>query len=328
MRITILLVILMTFYFKSVGQNINYTVPEGYETDINAKDYKKIVDFSLPIIAKRYKVDFLKDGTVQLVKGQDMKLLNLHNLILKCVETSDKSSWDKVIQGHFNNIFATIDEQKKITPQNYESIKKYLSIRIYPKTTINQQGKKESLVLKSDLEDTYSLLMLDLPGSFTPVDKPIFDLWKKDISEVFKVAQQNINKQDVQKITKDIDVDGTNIEMIFLGNEDYAASYALDLLTNSPELVGEWGSVVVMPNKGLVDICKISKNKPVDFVKFIQKVKPLTDKSYSEHPQKISNQFFWYNKGTFTKINVLTDTKGNVNVISPFGLTELMTQKK
>ena len=328
MRFLILLLILTTFHLKSMGQTINYKVPEDYETDINAKDYKKLVDISVPIVAKRYTVDFVKDGTIYLTKGQDMKLLNLHNLIVKCAEVSDKSSWDKVIQTHFNNIFLTIDEQKKITPQNYESIKKYLSIRIYPKETISQQGKKETLIMKQDLEGTYSLLMLDLPGTFSPVDKTIFDLWKKDISEVFRVAQQNVNKQDVKKVTKEIDVDGAKIEMIFLGNEDYAASYALDLLTNSPELIGEWGSVVVMPNKGLVDICKISKKKPVDFVKFIQRVKPLTDKSFSEHPQKISNQFYWYNKGTFTKINVLTDAKGNINVISPFGLTELMTQKK
>lgn len=182
--------------------------------------------------------------------------------------------------------------------------------------------------MKTDLEDTYSLLMLDLPNTFTPVSRAIFDLWKKDISEVFKVAQQNVNKQDVQKVIKNIDVEGTKIEMIFLGNEDYAASYALDLEINSPELIGEWGSVVVMPNKGLVNVCKINKKKPVDFVKFIQTIKPLTDKSYSEHPQKISNQFYWYYKGAFTKINVFIDTKGNINVVSPFGLTELMTQKK
>jgi hypothetical protein len=312
----------------SFGQKINYNIPDGYEKDISKDDYKKVVDISVPIISKRYAIDFVKDGTVQLKAGQDMQALNLHNLIGKCVVVKDKSQWDKIIQEHFDNMFSSIDEQKKIDPENYETIKKYLSIRIYPKETVTQRGSTASLVAKTDVEGTYTLLMLDLPGAFTPVQKQIFDLWEKDTSEVFKIAQQNINKQQVKKITQKFDIDGTNVEMTFLGNEDYAASYALDLITNSPDLVGEWGSVVALPNKGLVDICKISKDKPLDFIKFIQRTKPLIEKSYNEHPQQISDQYFWYYKGKFTRINVLTDTKGSINVISPFGLTALMTEKK
>jgi hypothetical protein len=170
--------------------------------------------------------------------------------------------------------------------------------------------------------------MLDLPGAFTVVQKKMFSLWKLDTATVFKVAQDNINKQQVEKVTQSFDIDGSKIEISFLGNEDYAASYALDLITNSPELVGEWGSVVAIPNKGLVDICKISKDNPVDFVKFIERTKPLVEKSYQEHEQPISDQYFWYYKGKFTRINVLTNADGSINVISPFGLTELMTEKK
>jgi hypothetical protein len=252
----------------------------------------------------------------------------LHNLIEKCVAVKDRSQWDKVIQEHFGNIFASFDEQKKIDPGNFETVKKYLSLRIYPEEMVRQRGGIASLIVKSDLEGTYTLLMMDLPGAFTAVNKQMFDLWKRDTSEVFKIAQDNINKQQVEKVTQRFDMGGVNIEISFIGNEDYAASYALDLINNSPELVGEWGSVIAMPNKGLVNICKISKDKPVDFVKFIQRTKPAVEKSYQEHPQPISDQYFWYYRGKFIKINVLTQSDGNINVISPFGLAELMTVKK
>jgi hypothetical protein len=169
--------------------------------------------------------------------------------------------------------------------------------------------------------------MLDLPGAFTPVQREVFALWKLDTTAVFKTAQHNINHQQVEKVTQSFDLNGTKVEVSFLGNEDYAASYALDLAGNSPELVGEWGTVVAMPNKGLVNICKISKDKPVEFVKFIERVKPLIERSYQEHEQPISDQFFWYYKGQFTRINVLTKEDGNINVISPAGLTALMTEK-
>jgi hypothetical protein len=167
--------------------------------------------------------------------------------------------------------------------------------------------------------------MLDLPGSFSPVAKINFDKWKKDSADVFKIAQTNVNSHPVQKVSNQFDLDGSIIEISFLGEENYAASYALDLMNNSPEFIGEWGSVLAIPNKGLVDLCKVSKVRPVDFVKFIQQTKALTDKSYHEHEQPVSDQYFWYYKGKFTKINVFVDEKGNVNVVAPPALTTLMT---
>jgi hypothetical protein len=328
MRIIFFFVLLTTLSMPSLGQKISYNIPEGYESEINKDDYKKIVDLAVPIVAKRYSINYVKDGAIQLRKEQEMETLNLHNLIAKCVAVKDKTQWNKVVQQHFENIFSSIDEQKKIDPRNYETVKKYLSLRIYPKAIVNQRGGIESLVTKTDLEGTYTLLMLDLPGAFTPVQKQMFDLWSLNATIVFKVAQDNVNKQQVEKVTQTFDVDGVKIEMSFLGNEDYAASYALDLINNSPELVGEWGSVVAIPNKGLVDICKISKDKPLDFVKFIQKTKPVVEQYYQQHEQPISDQYFWYYKGKFTRINVVANSDGNINVISPFGLTELMTEKK
>lgn len=65
----------------------------------------------------------------------------------------------------------------------------------------------------------------------------------------------------------------------------------------------------------------------MDFVKYIQLTKAYMEKAFQEHPQHISNQFFWYYQGKFTPIRVMTDADGNINVISPFGLTQMMTKK-
>ena len=220
-----------------------------------------------------------------------------------------------------------MDEEKNIDPENFATVRNYLSLRIYPAETVMQRGGVKNLVSKVDLDGTYTLLMLDLPGAFSTVQKAVFELWKKDTEEVFRIAQDNINKQDIEKVTQQFDMDGTKVEISLLGSEDYAASYALDLIHNSPDMVGEWGSVVAVPNKGLVNICKISKDKPLDFVKFIQLTKSLNDKSYNEHPQPITNEYFWYYKGKFTKIMVMEEENGSINVISPMGLTTLMTEK-
>jgi hypothetical protein len=328
MRLFALLFVLMTFPLLSLGQKIDYSVPREFKKDISKDDFKTIVDLSIPAISKRYAIDFVKEGVVQLKAGQDMQLFNLHNLIGKCLEVPDRSRWSEVVSLHFYNIFTSLEVQKKINLRDFESVKEYLGIRIYPKTSIDQRGGPAGFVVKTDLEDTYTLLMLDLPSTFSPVPKEAFESWGKSQAEVFRLAQQHINAQPIEKITKTFDVDGTKLELTFLGNEDYAGSYALDLIHNSPDLVGEWGSAIAIPNKGVANICKISPEKPLDFMQFIQITKPLIEKAYSEHPQQISDQYFWYYQGTFTQIQVQTDAEGKLSVLSPAGLTALMVDKK
>lgn len=327
MKIFILLSAIM-LQLSLQAQTISYDIPEGYENDISKEDYKKVVDMAVSVISKRYTIDNVKEGAIQLKDGQDMQTLNLHNLVGKCTAVEDKSKWENVVKEHFDNLFMSIDEQKKIDVDKFETVEKYLAVRIYPKKTINERGGINGVVAKTDLEGTYTLLMLDLPGAFTPVPREVFEKWKKNTDDIFAIAQSHINKQTVEKAVENFDIDSSKIEICFLGNEDYAASYALDLSHNAPELVGGWGAVIAIPNKGLACICKVSKDKPVDFVKFIQATKPVIEKQYNEHQQPVSDQFFWYYKGKFTKIYVTTDDKGVIHVLSPMGLTELMLETK
>ena len=216
----------------------------------------------------------------------------------------------------------------KIFAQTATDYKSKLSLRIYPDEVLVQKGGTDDLVFIIDLPGTKTLLMLDLPNIFVPVQKREFDKWGITVQDAFRIAYENVAKQKIENVTKVFDVDGAKVEFNFLGNEDYAASYALNIATNKPELVGGWGSVVVMPNKGLVVICKISPARPVEFVKFIQRIKPLTDKSYVGHQSPVSKDFFWYYKGKFTTILVNENANGDINVIAPLGLGELMSVKK
>ncbi|MDO7851899.1 hypothetical protein [Hymenobacter convexus] len=319
--------LIMLFCLGSArAQTISYTVPKAYKTSISKDDYKQIVDLSVAAIAKEYPVKQVKDGAVEL-QGRSQGTLNLDNLIAKCLAAPDKSQWNNVIQDHFTNLFASVHKQAHLNVQNFDTAAKYFSLRIYSQQTVAQRGGIDNFVAKTDLEGTYTMLMLDLPGAFTPISKALFNSWNKSAAEVFQIAQRNVNKQPIQKITKSFDVTGGSIEMSFLGNEDYAGSYALDLANNSPELVGKWGAVVAIPNKGLVNICRISPEKPVDFVQFIQRTKALVEKSYAEHPQPISNRFFWYYQNHFTPITVTTGPKGEAMVVAPLGLSTLLTTK-
>jgi hypothetical protein len=328
MRKIILVLILFCLQAGVNAQPITYNIPAGYENEITKEDYKKLVDLAVPIIAKRYTINMVKDGTIYLKAGQEVEGVNLDNVIFKCVAEKDKSKWGIVISSHFEKLFAAVDEQKTINPQNFESIKKYLTLRIYPANYVMQRGGPGAIVTKTDLEGTFTVLMLDLPNAFSPVQRSHFRDWKKDSAEIFRIAQQHINEKAIEKMTQPFKSGGPDIEVHFLLDDVYAASYALDLMNNSPELVGEWGSVVSMANISLVSICKITKNTPIDFVNYIQRTKPLTEKYYREHEQPVSDQYFWYYKGTFTRIPVSTDSEGKINVVAPLALSTLIAEGK
>jgi hypothetical protein len=306
---------------------ITYDIPPGLGKDISPEHYHLLVDTAVEVVEERYRIEFVKGGTIQLARGQQLSAFNLDNLILTCAAVKDTTTWPAIIRDHFHRIYTSVDDQQKIDPANYYAIRPYLSIRIYPRDAIEQLGGAATLVTRVDLEDTYTVLTLDLPNALTPVQKSIFDHWKKEKAEVFRVAQNNVDSQNIEKVTKTTDIQGTPLEVTILTNENLAASYVLDLARNSPDLIGEWGCAIAIPNKGLVTLCKISRDKPMDFVKYIQLTKGYMERSYQENPQRISDQYYWYYQGTFTRIPVTTDADGDPNVIVPQGLTRLMTPK-
>ncbi len=323
-----LFLLLNIFFCSSVySQPIDYNVPPGYKKIIKKNEYKKIIDIAVPIVAGRYTIENIREGAIYLKESQELQVIGLAEIILKCKEASDQQKWTLIIEQHLNSLFSAIDQKKNLDINQFETVRQYLSIRIYPAEMIDRRGGPENLVVRSDLEGTYTLLMLDLQSAFTPVQQSVFLLWNKNIDDVFKVAQENINRMQINKEVREVKAGKTKVEAIFIENEDYAASYALDLLNNSPEYVGDWGSVVAMPNKGIVNICRITKEKPMDFVPYIQLFKKLVREFYDNHQQPVSNQFYWYYKGRFTLIQVNEDAGGNVTVLAPFGLTELMTKE-
>ena len=328
MRTLVLLLLLTVFGIRSYSQTIDYKIPEGFENAISSADYKKLVDLAVPIVQQKYRVESVRAGTIQLVEGQEMTAFDLHGFITECVAITDRSRWKAVIQDGFNKLFTSIQANRNLDISDFEALKKYLTLRIYPIQTVLQRGKPEDMVLRTDLEGTYTVVMMDMPGLFSNIKRELSDLWKRDTSEIFKVAQSNVAKQAVEKVTRKFEMGGGEVEVSFIGEETYAAAYALNLAQNTPEMVGEWGSIVAIPNGGLVDICKISKQAPLDFTKFIQQMNVRVEASFSGHANPVSKDWFWYYKGKFTKVDVQTGAGGQVSIVAPAGLTALMTVKK
>jgi hypothetical protein len=217
--------------------------------------------------------------------------------------------------------------QENLDPHNYESMKNFLSLRLYPQEMIDAHGGTDSLVTRTDLEHTYTVLMFDFPGGFTPVRRTMFEQWKKNIAEVFAAAQTNVDSLKVARVSKNFTLQDSSVVVNMLVEKDYAASYALDIEHNAPDLVGEWGAVIAIPFKGLVAVSKIDKGDHLDWTRFIRLTQPFIEKSYQEQPQPVSDQYFWYYRGKFTRIGTYVEN-GTYHVVPPDGLAQLLVQSQ
>ncbi len=308
------------------AQKIDYSIPKGFKKQISAVDYRHLVDKSVEMVQKEFKVVEVRDGGILVEYDGSVAVFYLDNLIKKCnLYASNDKERDQVIEDHFNNMKDSYQKETEIDYSNFDSIKNNLSLRIYPSDFLESFGKVDPYLIRTHLEGTYTVLMFDLPGAFTPVKREFFDQWEISEDKAFQIAQQMVSQQEMYKESQVFEIDKAEFEVHFLENEDYAASYILDIANSEPDLVGEWGSVIAIPNKEIVSICKVSPEKPVDFVNYIKVFYPINLQFHEEHPQPISPHFFWFYDGKFTKI-IVRATKKTVEVVAPFGLTELMIQ--
>lgn len=321
-----LFLFIFTFlYLIFPAQKVQYDIPDMLKSEINMDKYKLIVDLAVLEISKHEKVLSVENGIFKTDKHTNY---GIDNLIYKSKDINEKAALNSIIKEHFNALFDSINFSDNLDLKNFEKIRQYLSLRLYPKSYFEEYLNNKNCIYKIDLEDVYTVLMLDLPTAFTNVQREAFESWKKNELEVFSIAQENINKQNVEKVTQTFEFGGTNVQINFIGDETYAASYGLDLIHNSPDFVGNLGAVVAFPNKGIINVCKITNDHPLDFVKFIQGTKSLVKKFHDDHPYPVSTDFFWYYKGKFKKINVFENSDGKIDVTAPNELSDLLVKLK
>lgn len=323
MKIRKFLLFLLLFSAFVSAQHIDYSKPAGFENAVSDKDYKFIVNQSVEEINKYAEVAAVNQGEIQLVsiKDADQTVFYLDNVIKKCL-SEERKHWDTVIEDHFKSYFDGLKFHETLDVHNFEAIRDYLSIRIYEESFVKEYSEN-NWITKNDLEGTTSVLMLDLPTTFTTVTKDVFNLWKKSKTEIFGIAQENVNKNEFFKHTETFETENDTIEIHFIQNEAIGSSAVLDLVKNAPEFIGEFGSVLAVPNKGFVLLSRISPEKPHDFMTFIQVNYDMVTDFYESHPQPVSKDFFWYYKGKFRKIDF--QSEGNeIKITLPKELSELV----
>lgn len=290
------------------------TIPEQYVHLMDQDQYIIVLEIIQDYLVQFGAVTGLKDGLISFedLKGETQRF-SLDNVIRK-LNGQETASWGNIIHEHFYSFFN--DSESQFDFNNFSQIKDILVLRVYPDGYFESVDFQDRIVSRIDFEDTKTTLVFDLPDKFRPVEKTEFENWKVSLDSVFDLAQQNVNKHEIEIYKQDYK---NGFELYAFYSGDYSASYVLDLKNNADFVIGKYGSLVAIPTKGTAFAHPINHN---DISLVIGDIHEMIIKFYDEDPGQISVNYYWYYNYKFNKFPITIEEEGFRSYHMPIELKE------
>jgi hypothetical protein len=294
------------------------TIPDQYVHLINQDQYIIILEIIQDYLVQYGQVTGLENGLISFedLKGETQRF-SLDNVIRK-LNGQESESLENIIHEHFFSFFN--DSENQFDFNNFDQIKDILVLRIYPDGYFESVNFQDRIISRVDFEDTKTTLVFDLPDKFRPVEMAEFENWKVSLDSVFAIAQQNVNKQDIQIYKQDYE---NGFELFAFYSGDYSASYLIDLKNNADFVIGKYGSLVAIPTKGSGFAHPINCN---DISLVIGDIHDMIIKFYDEDPGQISVNYYWYYNDKFCKFPITIEEKGFRNYHMPLELEKILKE--
>lgn len=245
--------------------------------------------------AKHMPVEFVTEAEASLKVGEHK--MGLLNVVQKCALAAPKE-WKNVIREHFDNLLAATDEFEKVSEQAnaYAQATGLLAVRIWPRDYADSLGY-DKLIYRTDLEDTVSVLVFDLPTSIRNVTPGDVAGWQKPVDELFRVALSNTLENNPPELQAQALPDDLKV-WVFLGDNFYVASQAL-LLEHFPQCLGTYGAIVGIPRRQTLIAYPINSLEVLKALNYLPLIISAMDK---EGPGSITPNVYWYTRGRFVNL--------------------------
>jgi hypothetical protein len=271
---------------------------QQFETDVNSYFSQK---------DKNYVVNF-NDGFVSKDTSQSYGLENIAQIYHQSSTEERKS----LVADHFEKIFkAELEEAKLIENiSDFNSMKKYLSIRIYPIDYANQIGR-ENLVGRIDIDSSITLLVLDLPSTVRSLKPEEVKKWNVSEDSLFSMGIKNavagcqveISEQELTKTLKVWLVSSDNV---------FTSTHIFNLHA-FPQCIGKFGALLLVPHRHSIILYPINDLGVIEATKILI---PLGQRMFVEGPGSITPFLTWYHDNKFTNLSYQVEN-GNLNFIPP-----------
>ncbi|GHN01807.1 hypothetical protein WSM22_32960 [Cytophagales bacterium WSM2-2] len=222
--------------------------------------------------------------------------LGLINVAQVCKQDELKN-YNGIVFEHFESMVraSLFDAEFRKIVHDFDKVKKYVGVRLYPKDYPAQLGK-ELAIWKDFVGDICSMLVFDLPDSIINVQPEQAKKWGRSFDELFDVGLQNVRSN----YPLDISQQKFNEFTIWFiqGNHFFTPNIVFDL-NNYPQFIGSKGSLIGIPHRHSAIIYPIEN---LEVVTAINQLIPTIYGISSEGPGSLSNNLFWYKDGHFENL--------------------------
>ncbi len=249
---------------------------------------------------------FLRSGYTEILFRDSFVLLNnsnenqygLLNLAQSCV-LSPLEDWNEIIRNHFDKVLNIPIEANEYLHKktDFDKVKHDLRLQLYPESYISQFNEKKSLVYRTEIPGTISLIVVDLPSVVQSLVREDAEVWNVPEEEIFDIAFANTMGSVEVDLTMGV---ASGVKFKFLeGNDILTAVQVLDPHTMK-DLVGTHGALISIPSRHLVISYPI---EDIEIVEAIPIFGSLTSKMYAAGPGSLSPLLYWYHDAIFTALS-------------------------
>lgn len=308
----------LVYFFVTNNSSRNTVVPWApFLTSEEAHNFTSDVESYFSKLGPKYIIDF--DQGVVSNESTSYGLENIAQIYHQASESEKKS----VVHDFFNSLRndEKLGKQIEDNIDNFELVKPYLGVRIYPSEYLDQIGDS-NVVIRHDFPGSVSVLVLDLPTTVSSIKPELTKKWNLKTDELFRIGIDNVTTKYQPEISLEIITDKVSVWLI--SSENLFTTTHLFHLHNHAELIGEYGSLVLIPHRHTVLIYPIDNLKVVEAIKILI---PLGQNMYSEGPGSISASIMWYHAGAFINLPYsVSNTK--VNFTPPQEFNDVLNQIK
>jgi len=222
--------------------------------------------------------------------------LGLTNLAQVCKQDKPRN-YGRIVFEHFESMIRShqFDTGFQQIVQDYEKVKQYIGVRLYPSDYAAAIGK-DLTIGKDFSESIYAMIVFDLPDSIINVQPEHTRNWDKTLDELFETGIQNVrNKYPVEISEQKF----KEFNIWFVQSDHFFAPNILFDLKNHNKLIGSKGSLIGIPHRHAVIVYPIEN---INVMKAINQLIPTIYGMNAEGPGSISSNIFWYRDGQFQNL--------------------------
>lgn len=269
----------------SVPDWASFFTPEEYSTFMKAADdyFRKLnIEYNI------------HDGVISVGDNNfGFKELGLQNVAQMCKQ-NDIKNYEAVVIDHFDTMIRIhqFNQEFDDIVSDFEKVEQYIGVRLYD-TGYAAHLEGENLIAKDFADGIINVLVFDLPESVMNIKPKQTKPWGKTIDELFEIGKKNIKEKYPVNLSEE--KVGEHLIWFAEANHFFASGFALDI-ADYPQIVGDKGSLVSIPNRHTVIIYPI---RNLDVLGALNNVLYLTSRMYQDGPGSITDKLYWYKDGEF-----------------------------